>query len=397
MSIKNDLATLKTNIQNVKTKMYDNLTSKGVSVTSTDTLDTMADKIDDITVGEGGGSGGSGNPFEVIGYDTMPTYIADGIAYGKTIYDNWDGSVSTDYTNRFKGDTNIVFLPNIDLSNATDTCGMFANCIYLRYVPTLDLGNSTSLSEMFSGCTALVSVDLSTWRPSKTKYTYNMFNRCNALRTANLSGWSMPENTAAKGMFSHCTNLVSVNLDNWYLPKADLNDMFYECTSLVSVNFSTCQINNATTMNQTFYNCSSLSAVNFTNMDTTKIKSYASTFFNCRNLEKITGHLSVKGFTKNINYDTFAGWSYNDTLTYFTIKDIGFYSGITSANFKNLEKWGTGDATNKATLVNSLKTYSYDRSTAGYSTCTITLSANSKAVLSETDIAAITAKGYTIA
>ena len=395
MSIKNDLSTLKTNIQNVKTKMYNNLTSKGVSVASTDTLDTMADKIDDITVGEGGGSG---NPFEVIGYDTLPTYMVDGIAYGKTIYDNWDGSVSADYSNKFSGDTNIVFLPNIDLSNATKTNLMFANCVNLRYVPPLDLGNSTNMTEMFSDCTSLTDIDLSTSRPSKTTKTAGMFHRCKALRTANLSSWSMPENIMPGSMFSGCTNLVNVKLDNWYLPKAtNIANMFDGCTSLGYVDFSTCQINNLTNMSYTFNACSGLTYVNFSNMDTTKITTYNATFSLCPKLEKIIGHLSVKGFTGNIAVTSFVAYTSNNILSYFTIKDIGFYSGMTSADFSYLRKWGTGDATNKATLVNSLKTYSYDRSTAGYSTCTITLSSNSKAVLSETDIAAITAKGYTIA
>lgn len=210
-------------------------------------------------------------------------------------------------------------------------------------------------------------------------------------------GWSMPENTNACSMFGGCTNLVSAKLDNWYLPKASLDKMFSGCSLLESVDFSTCQINNATSMYSTFNSCKSLTAVNFTNMDTTKITDYYYTFSNCSKLEKIIGHLSVKGFIGNMANSTFVGISTISTLTYFTIKDIGFYTGMTSADFSRLKNWGTGDTTNKATLVNSLKTYSYDRNAAGYSTCTITLSSNSKAVLSSTDIAAITAKGYTIA
>ena len=49
------------------------------------------------------------------------------------------------------------------------------------------------------------------------------------------------------------------------------------------------------------------------------------------------------------------------------------------------------------TVVTSLVTNSYDRATAGLSTMTLKLSANTKAALTNEQKAAITAKGYTIA
>ena len=66
----------------------------------------------------------------------------------------------------------------------------------------------------------------------------------------------------------------------------------------------------------------------------------------------------------------------------------------------NFNVWGVNSDTitdARQSLIDSLITYSYDRATAGYSTCTVTLAADTKAVLTSDEIAAITAKGFTIA
>ena len=64
---------------------------------------------------------------------------------------------------------------------------------------------------------------------------------------------------------------------------------------------------------------------------------------------------------------------------------------ITSIDFSSSTQWAND------TVVTSLVTNSYDRATAGLSTMTLKLSANTKAALTDEQKAAITAKGYTIA
>lgn len=59
--------------------------------------------------------------------------------------------------------------------------------------------------------------------------------------------------------------------------------------------------------------------------------------------------------------------------------------------------WGDGSEENRRSLVDSLLTYSYDRAAAGWSAATVALSETVKARLTDEEIAAITAKGYTIA
>ena len=96
---------------------------------------------------------------------------------------------------------------------------------------------------------------------------------------------------------------------------------------------------------------------------------------------------------------------YNDmiNLRYVLLKDLGTGSKCGSASFTYWKVWGIEDETvplsagARQSLIDTLITYSYDRATAGYSTCTITLYANTKALLTEDEIAQITAKGYTLA
>lgn len=82
-------------------------------------------------------------------------------------------------------------------------------------------------------------------------------------------------------------------------------------------------------------------------------------------------------------------------LSYMVILNIG-QSSLKSYDFSAVPNWGTGSDENRQSLIDSLITYSYDRASNGMSTATIKLSANTKALLTEEEIAQITAKGFTI-
>ena len=71
----------------------------------------------------------------------------------------------------------------------------------------------------------------------------------------------------------------------------------------------------------------------------------------------------------------------------------GYY--FTSISFADCVKLGTNDGREmfRQTFIDR----SYDRASAGLPTCTITLSCNTKSVLSQTAIAQMTKKGFTIA
>ena len=83
-------------------------------------------------------------------------------------------------------------------------------------------------------------------------------------------------------------------------------------------------------------------------------------------------------------------------LRYMRIINLG-QSELTAYDFSLATVWGTGSEEARQSLVNSLLTDSYDRATAGMAPATVRLSTASKAALTAEEIAAITAKGFTIA
>lgn len=80
---------------------------------------------------------------------------------------------------------------------------------------------------------------------------------------------------------------------------------------------------------------------------------------------------------------------------YCVLKNIGKVSNF-NWNEANMSNWGNYSEDNRQSLVKTLRDYSFDRVTAGYSACTIKLHANTLARLTQEEIAAITAKGFTL-
>ena len=320
MSLNSDLQTLKTNIEGVKSTLYTNLTNKGVtSITESDTLTTLANKVSTITAG---GSGGSGFDFSQIGYDAeLSAELNDkmnaDIAYSKSLLDSWNPS-KTSALQLYRGDTKLVYAPNIDTSNVTIMQRMFENCVRLRTVPLYNTSKVTDMYQMFFNCKSLTTVP--------------------AFNTSNV--------TIMSQMFSSCSLLKTVQEMNTS-KVTDFQDMFRSCGSLTTIE-----------------------GISF--------KSFSSSTMN---------HQYITGFE-------------NTSLRKAVFKDIGYQSNAVQFNTKNIKNWGVNtseipDA--RQSLIDSLITYSFDRATAGYPTCEITLSTNTKALLTSDEIAQINAKGFTLA
>lgn len=156
-----------------------------------------------------------------------------------------------------------------------------------------------------------------------------------------------------------------------------------------------------------FKECRSLLSVG--NLDTSLITTWrtgSNQIFVSTNTDGVKRVESLD-FTSTTTGASNEAWISNGNLTglrYIVIKNIGTASGCTSIAMTRLTQWGiphasypslTSDA--RQSLIDTLLTYSFDRATAGYSTCTVTLSAATKALLTTEELEQITAKGYTIA
>ena len=313
--------------------------------TQTITYDEGYTGLETVTITTDIQGGTSGVDFSIIGYDTelsddVNEQINADIAYSKTLYDAWNPS-NTSARALYQDDKKLVYAPLIDTSNVTSMDSMFYYCSRLTTLPQLDTSNVTNMNNMFYNCSSLTTLP--------------------QLDTSNVT---------------------------------NMNNMFYYCYSLTTL--PQLDTSNVTTLSYSFNSCISLTTVS--ELDTSKVTNMGFIFYNCQSLTTIEG-ISVKSMGV-IGSNVLVGFSNNSSIRKFLIKDIGYNSSQTTFDNSRISNWGVNsdevpDA--RQSLIDSLITYSYDRATAGYSTCTITLSSNTKALLTTSELAQITAKGYTVA
>lgn len=288
-----------------------------------------------------------GNSFRDIGYPETPDCVQKGIDYAKSIYDSWtcieNGIVD------FRNIKELVYLPLIDTSTYQSI--KFTNCINLIYVPPIQV-------------TSLV------------KHTNAMFYGCNNLKSVDLSNFDTSNVTKMNEMFTYCYNLTSLDLSS----------------------FNT---SNVTTMNNMFGYCSGLTSLNLSSFDTSIVTDFQNMFGYCSNLINVDGYISFKSYSSStMSYNYLFGYNQIASLRKITFKDIGYHPNAIQFNVQYSLYWGA-DTQNvpdaRKSVIDSLITYSFDRASEGYSSCTISLSSKTMGLLTEDEIAQITAKGFTIA
>ena len=310
----------------------------------------------------------------------------------KNIY-NLDTSNTTNFEEIFSGCIRLKQISEIDTSKGTNFRYMFYKCYNITSLPQLDISNGTKFMYMFSECSALESIpELNA--PNGTDFRY-MFIGCTSLKSASLSDTS--KGTDFNSMFQGCTSLESASLLNTS-SGTNFDSMFFRCNSLNSIILP--NTSSGTNFDSMFYDCSSLTLI--PQLDTSNGTNMDNMFCGCPELIKISS-LSLKSLNTTISHSYFTDYDIMSNLRYVLLKDFGTGSNCTSAGFGYWRVWGIEDETiplsagARQSLIDTLITYSYDRATAGYSTCTINLYADTKALLTQDEIAQITAKGYTIA
>lgn len=262
-----------------------------------------------------------------------------------------DGTVTGALTYTFaEAGNHDVTLQLID--NPTTLAQCWYNCTALVGVAAdvfEGCGNVTNLQQAFYGCTKLLSADLSTF--NSLVYLGN-----------NGSGYY--------GCFRGCSKLTEVTLPEDCSSLKYADGAFYGCSSLTTPpDLSACTaLTNGQSM---FYGCSSTS---FTveDLDVTNLQNMTQMFNGCTGIRK----LSLVGF--------------------------GTFGGLTVTNtFYNVTNWGGEDwilteEEHLQSLEDTLLNNSYDREANGYSTLTVTLPSAVLARLTDDQIEAITAKGYSL-
>lgn len=172
-------------------------------------------------------SGGSYPPdWSEIGYQDTPQNIIDGFNYAKSVYDNWDSTV-TSLTSEFASDTNLKYMPLVNTSNVTSMYNTFVDCSFLEAVALLDTHEVTNMQYMFLRCTSLKTIPL--LDTSNVTTMYGMFSSCTSLKT--IPQLNTSNNKSTRTMFSSCDSLETVPLlDTSNV--TNMNSMFSNCPKL---------------------------------------------------------------------------------------------------------------------------------------------------------------------
>ena len=315
-------------------------------------------------------------------------YIVDLTTFDLTnILDESGGKII--FNSTFSGCVNlskIIGLENINLDGVRigDLSNCFANCESL--IGELDLTNfgradfsdalDRSLSYMFIGCKSLTSIKVPNLMNSRMTQLNSMFSGCSRLTTIDLTGWDTSNLYSLTSCFEGCSRLTTIDLTGW-----DTSNLEY--------------------LGNCFHNCDRLKTIDLTGWNTSKVTNFGYFIQSCTNLEQIKGYLDIMSASDKFNnYYYMIGFSELGNLRQMAFKNIGYASNATTFNMTFVKNWGVNSETiteARQSLIDSLITYSFDRATAGYSSCTLKLTANTKAVLTEEEIAQITAKNYTIA
>lgn len=399
--------------------------------------DVFSSYADDIRAIETGGVIG----FEMLGYTGNEEPLKSSLEYSKSIMDNWDASI-TDRTNAFSDDLQLRYFPLVDFSNVTSAYKMFYNYkSNLELVPKLNTSNVTNMDGMFRGCSRLVEVPQFDY--SKTTTVEYMFEQClnlerigyidcsnnkkitKAISQTKLNYNPFINTSGITDMQSAFSSLKCSEFDLSDFSTASATNMrmmFSHCRfdKLDISHFDTSQVDNMTYMFQYFGNedCElifpddfGINCPNMSNMfsdsslkhipkiDSSNATEFSSIFSNCSNLIKVEEFNCQNSY--NLNSYTLFGYSINNSIRFLLLKGIG--TKVTSSiNLSYAKNWGIEDESiplsvgARQSVIDSLITYSFDKVSNGFSAINLTLSDNTKSLLTEEEIAQITAKGYTI-
>lgn len=290
---------------------------------------------------------------------------------------HWDCSQVENVSSMFNNALSLyeIDLTGTDFSNVKNFNNMFRNCgikkikglesLRTDSAEKLDGGGNDSTTGMLGSCKNLTNDSfgsLAAWNTSKMTHI-SLFKGCpNITETKGMEDWDVSSVTSLQAFACGC-GLKKVSLTKWNTANVQtIVGMLSLSKSLTDVDLSGWNVSNVTDMRNFLGTCGLLKNLNFLGWNLCKVKDMQSIF------------------------------SWNTTIETLKLGAEFFSSPFaTTVDFSRLGKW-TNDSVHLS-LVDNL----FDRRANGLPDFTLALHANTKAVLSEDDIATITAKGYIIA
>ena len=375
-------------LESTKANIKQAIVNKGVSVSDTDTFASYADKIGQIS----GGSSAAALDFGTINYAYAPTYLKKGLDASVAYLNRWTG-------NQFPADPELMFMPKVEIVDSepvrlSQVGGTFPK---LLIFPDIDFKHKDINGYGFMVHSKAMSIHLK--NINFTSSLESLFDGCNNLSDLTYSGLTIDSDvTSAFNCFSECSQLTTVpNLFNGaQTGLTTLDDMFSGCSNLTTIDLSSWKFGQVTSMIGMFSGCTNVQTIDITGIDTSQMTSDSNMqyIFNaCPSLVRVRGAIDLIGMTLPI-----LGFSVT-SLTTITYKNLGSNPQITYLDLYPDDcyaKWGLGDEESKQSFIDSVLTYSYDRAANGLPTIELMMRPEQKALLTEEQITAIQAKGYTI-
>ena len=190
-----------------------------------------------------------------------------------------------------------------------------------------------------------------------------MFYGCSSLTSLDVSGWDTSAVTNFFSMFRDCSKLQALDCSNWDVSAANnIESFFRSCKALKELKTNGFTNSICTSVYCMFIGCETLQVIDISGLDPSNVTDAYGTFIGCYALTALRWPMMGK-----IKADR----ERNSTIHLST-------SPLDRASLDSI--------------------FTYDRTTNGLTNpLTVQLSSVSKALLTAEEIAAITAKGYTIA
>lgn len=376
-------------LQSTKANIKQAIVNKGVSVSDTDTFASYADKIGQIS----GGSSAAALDFSSINYDQAPPILKSGLDASVAYLNNWTG-------NLFKKDNNLMFLPKVEITDSEPVTLEYVENTFpkLLIFPDIDFKHKDINGATLFESTKAMSINLK--NINFTGSLKALFYKCANLTELTYSGLTIDSSvTDASQCFSGCSQLTTVPdlFNGAQTGLTNLSYMFQECYGMTTIDLSSWKFGQVTNMKNMFRGCNNTTTIDITGIDTSQMTSTSDMSFicfSCYNLVRIRGAIDLIGMNPKTLPDLGYGVNSLDTITY---KNIGSNTTAASLDLQSpYISWGLGDEESKQSFIDSVLTYSYDRTANGLPDLELKMSSDQKALLTEEQITAIQAKGYTI-
>lgn len=364
------LKELKANIQKVIQKMKSNLTNKGVDVSTTpETLNALADRINDVSQGQVPSSTVYSVDLGIYGYSEEELKKAKQ-QLDLCLIDVWKTPLGQDILNS----KNITYESYTKLVTKNNyVCPILMPPINSDY----DVPNGIVLtSPVFRGD---VNFD-----GTRNFSVFNFLNKSFYIQQLPGGNWTSTVKNVSN-LMTECNGIKEIDLN--FESATSAGKMFTSCLGLKKIKLT---FNSLTYIEPIATSCPLLESIHIIAPKADYI--YLMSYGGVDNLKKIIIETNAELRTVDLSQ------TYIKKCPFILIKGITSYNILApKINFKGCESWGSGSEENHQSLIDTLITYSYDRTLNGLNAATVQLAPATLALLTDEEITTINDKGYTLA